>query len=156
MTITSFQLNKKENKKRGYDLFNTCIKRLIRELSNRHPTVNEFRVCLGIYKILKTFNKRSIHAIYRISTDKHKSYLQQHDDSFFMSPEMRMEPELQIFNYMIPTFQKCWVSMTMDEQRIIWQHVDVIMYLSTTLTTQEDDLPNQGDLGGALALLAVR
>ena len=153
MTI-SFQLNKKEQKKQGYDLFNTCIKRLIRELSNRHPTVNEFGVCLCIYKILKTFNKRSIHAIFRISTDRHKSFILHHDDSFFMSPDMRVEPELQMFNYMVPMFQQCWSSMNKEEQDIIWQHIDVIMYLSGTLTTQADDLPNQGYLGSAL--LAIR
>ena len=150
MTTLSFQLSAKEQQKQGYRLFNTCIKRLLRELHKRHPTINEFRICLCVYKVLKTFNTRSIHAIFRILSDKHKSCLLAHDDSFFVSPDMQIDPGLQMFNYMVPVFQKCWTTMSRDEQHVVWQHIDVIMYLSESLLLRSEDLPNQGYLDRAL------
>lgn len=122
--------------KQGHALFNTCFKTFLRDLSVRFPDVKEFKIMIGLYKVLKTLNVKIVHSMWRVASDPFLPDLMRHDDTFFLDPNIKLPDGFEIFIYMLPTLRKCWMDMDHEEQKNVWAHIDLLLSLSMSLAME--------------------
>lgn len=135
-THTGLMNTKSHKGKQGHALFNTCFKTFLRELSVRFPDVKEFKVMIGLYKVIKTLNAKIVHSMWRVATDPFLADMMRHDATFFVDPNMPVPEGFEAFAYMLPTFRKCWLALDHDEQQNVWAHIDLLINLSLSLVME--------------------
>ena len=124
----------KHRHKTGHALFNTCLKNLLKDLTDRFPEVQEMRVVLTLYKLTKSLSQRLPHSLWCTMTDPFADYIEKHDASFFLDDNMILPKEFESFSYMVPIIRKCYTMMDEHDHRMVWGHIDLLMHISAQLS----------------------
>lgn len=119
--------------------FNKALKCMIRDLISTYPEYSEFNVCLLMYKIVKTFNKKLPSRFFKQTfSDMYRDQILQRDDSFF-SLELFENSDLpinvKVMLNKLQNLQNIWSNMDDDNKVILWDHLNVLLKLSDEIDT---------------------
>jgi len=113
--------------KNVYKEFNKYSKNFIRELIKNFDHISEFKIMFGLYKILKTFNKKLPYKYFNlyIAID-FKSHIVTRDESFFMSDGFKP----RAYTEFVDIIKREWVLLDNANKNALWDHLNLLIYLS--------------------------
>lgn len=110
-----------------YVEFNLHLKHLIRCLKTSYPEIKELYIMYGLYKIMKTVNKKMPQKYFhKLVADKYSNDIINKNFDIFMSDEFD-DPDV---TYILIPLKLKFNLLSNDEKNIIWEHLIVLLSLN--------------------------
>lgn len=107
-----------------YKEFNHTLKTFIREMIYRFPEVNELKLILGLYKMMKTINKKSPQKYFHmLIAEKHSNDIIKKNYEYFLSEEF----DDKEISYLLKPMKEKFKTITDEEKEIIWKHMIILL-----------------------------
>lgn len=114
-----------------YKKFNQAVKELLKDLMRNFPAVKELKFVYAGYKLIKSFGKKLVQRNWDEAVGKpYGEHIRMKNDLFFMEPDFDLPKSYRFYSNYIPIFQAVWRSLDQSNKEAIWQHLQVVMYLS--------------------------
>jgi hypothetical protein len=109
-----------------YKTFNTSLKFFMRELINLRPDLKELKLMFSLYKVMKTFSKKSPQKYFHSLVNPHSKELLARDFEYFLSDDFN-DPEV---DKILPVIKEEFILLNDDNKDMVWKHLVVLYKLS--------------------------
>jgi hypothetical protein len=113
--------------------FNKALKGMIKDLIGTYPDCSQFKVCLVIYKMVKTINKKLPGKYYKsLFVDNYRQHILARDDSF-LSLDILTNSDLplniKILVKQLDGVYDIWRNMDDANRAAVWDHLNLLVQL---------------------------
>jgi hypothetical protein len=111
----------------AYKDFNHVLKTFIRDLQSSYPDIKELSLMMGLYKIMKTMNRKMPQKYYhKLVAEKYSDYIIKKNFDFFLSDEF----DDKEISYILKPLKNKFINLPINEQEMIWKHSVVLLSFS--------------------------
>lgn len=107
-----------------YKEFNHTLKTLLRELMKRFDYIKEFKIMFTLYKVMKTFSKKSPQQYFNtLLAEKYSSEIMKKNYDFFLSDAFD-DAET---SYIIKPIKVEFAKISDEDREMIWRHMVLLL-----------------------------
>ena len=119
----------------AYIEFNKAMKTFLRCSIEAYPEIKEFKLCLTMYKLFKTMNKKKPCQYFLSTTKGYHDAIMAKDEAFFSTQDIQYNDFLQDIVVRIKTE---WDNFTPESKDAFWQHLQVMVILSNKCVEKKE------------------
>ncbi len=112
-----------------YKNFNKSLKDFLRCSIEAFPDIKEFKLCLHMYKLFKTFNVKKPCQYFKSIITPFKDPLLQKDEAFFYKDDTNVQYS-DFMQDVVNVIKRDWANLNQDIKDIFWKHIQLMILLS--------------------------
>jgi len=113
-----------------YKKFNKSLKVFLRASIEAFPDIKEFKLCLHMYKLFKTFNIKKPCQYFKTVIGPCKEQLMQKDEEYFCRDDINIQYS-DFLQDIVNVIKRDWSKLDADTKDIFWKHIQLMILLSS-------------------------
>lgn len=112
-----------------YINFNKSLKNFLRCSIEAFPEIKEFKLCLHMYKLFKTFSKKKPCQYFKTIITPYREQFLQKDEAYFYRDDLDIHYS-DFMQDVVNVIQRDWRSLNQETKDVFWKHMHLMILLS--------------------------